>query len=163
MSSTLVYLFYELARHPTTQETLRSELAKVPSLYDTRSLQGLSYLDAVINETLRLHPVVPTGGIRQTVKEGISIAGYYVPPYTTIVAPRYSIGRCTYPTPIPCHQCIHQGTLWFANLIFRILLKVESCFDQASEFIPERWTEKPEMVKDRRAFNPFSQGAHLFP
>lgn len=93
----LIYLFYEIAIHPTTQEALRSELAKVLSLYDTKSLQSLSYLDGVINETLRLHPVVPTGGIRQTVNVAISIAGCYVPPYTTRVVPRYSIGRCTYP------------------------------------------------------------------
>ena len=35
---------------------------------------------------------------------------------------------------------------------------VESCFERANEFIPERWTDRPEMVKDKRAFNPFNLG-----
>jgi cytochrome P450 len=37
-------------------------------------------------------------------------------------------------------------------------ITVESCFEKADEFIPERWYSKPEMVRDKRAFAPFSQG-----
>jgi hypothetical protein len=35
---------------------------------------------------------------------------------------------------------------------------VESCFENATEFIPERWGEKPEMVRDKQVFVPFSVG-----
>ncbi len=35
---------------------------------------------------------------------------------------------------------------------------VESCYEKAGEFIPERWTSKPELVKNKAAFAPFSLG-----
>jgi hypothetical protein len=35
---------------------------------------------------------------------------------------------------------------------------VESCYEKATEFIPERWGEKPEMVRDKSVFAPFSIG-----
>jgi hypothetical protein len=35
---------------------------------------------------------------------------------------------------------------------------VESSFERACEFIPERWTSKSEMIRDKRAWAPFSQG-----
>jgi len=38
------------------------------------------------------------------------------------------------------------------------LLIVDKSFAQASEFIPERWYSRPELVADQRAFTPFSIG-----
>ena len=35
---------------------------------------------------------------------------------------------------------------------------VESAFPRAQEFLPERWYSQPELIQDRRAFAPFSQG-----
>ncbi|KAI2616627.1 benzoate 4-monooxygenase cytochrome P450 [Hypoxylon sp. NC1633] len=35
---------------------------------------------------------------------------------------------------------------------------VESAFEDAKSFIPERWYSRPELVKDRRAFVPFGVG-----
>lgn len=32
------------------------------------------------------------------------------------------------------------------------------CFERPDEFIPERWTTQPELVKDGSAFAPFSMG-----
>jgi len=39
-----------------------------------------------------------------------------------------------------------------------MIITVESAFAQPNDFIPERWTTRPEMVKDSRAFNSFSFG-----
>lgn len=39
-------------------------------------------------------------------------------------------------------------------------LTVESCFEHAEELIPERWDTRPEMIKDKRAFNPFNLGPY---
>ncbi|OTB17918.1 hypothetical protein K445DRAFT_9769 [Daldinia sp. EC12] len=100
---------------------------------DILALERLPLLDACINEALRLYPVVPTGGIRQTTDRGIMIDGKWIPPYTVIVAPRWSIGR------------------------------LASAFEKPDEFVPERWTTRPEMVKDARAFNAFGLGRHVCP
>lgn len=34
----------------------------------------------------------------------------------------------------------------------------EDYYEQANEFIPERWYSKPEMIKHKNAFAPFSLG-----
>lgn len=60
-ASALTHLFYRLGRHPEIQEKLYNEIhlaleGNEPS-YD--ALKNLPYLDAVVHETLRLHPPVP--------------------------------------------------------------------------------------------------------
>ena len=35
---------------------------------------------------------------------------------------------------------------------------VESCFERAKEFVPERWYSKPEMIKNKNAYAPFALG-----
>lgn len=103
LAPTLVFLFYELARNEALTEELRSELKTVTSTQDTNSLQSLPLLNGFINETLRLHPPVPTGGYRESPIEGIVIAGQRIPEGITIVAPHYSIGRRWYKSmPFPC-------------------------------------------------------------
>ena len=37
---------------------------------------------------------------------------------------------------------------------------VDSAFERPTEWIPERWTEWPEMVKDNRVHLPFALGTH---
>lgn len=93
LAPTLVFLFYELARNKALTEELRLELKTVTSIQDTNDLQSLPLLNGFINETVRLYPAVPTGGYRESPIEGITIAGQRIPEGTTIVAPRYSIGR----------------------------------------------------------------------
>lgn len=107
----LTMLFYELARRPELQERARREaiLAGVSAASGDGQLNiennntavawdKLQFLDGCINETLRLYPVVPTGGNRQTVEKPVKVGETWIPPQTIIVAPRWSIGRCT---------CIH--------------------------------------------------------
>lgn len=93
VASTLIYLFNRLAEDPSHAEKLRQESLGV-DIYDPRALANLDHLNGVINEILRLHPSVPTGGYRETPPEGVMIAGRWIPGGITIVAPRYTIGRC---------------------------------------------------------------------
>ncbi|KAL9608912.1 MAG: hypothetical protein Q9167_006281 [Letrouitia subvulpina] len=127
---TLIYLFYHLARKRDHLDKLQKELATIDSIENLRTLQSLPYLNGLINETLRLHPPVPTGGLRETPAEGVWIAGRFIPGNTTICAPRYTLAR------------------------------LESCFTHANEFIPERWFSKPELIKNKNAFAPFALGRY---
>lgn len=116
-----------MARNPSIQEELVAELAEI-DIYDQAELQGCDFLTAVINETLRLHPPVPTGGYRQSPPEGMTINETYIPGNVTIVSPRHSLAR------------------------------LESSYERPGDFVPWRWTTQPNMVKDKRGFAPFSQG-----
>ena len=91
----MVNLFYRLAFEPQHAERIREEISGIDSIYDPHSLKTLDHLNRAINEILRLHPSVPTGGYRENPPQGIEIAGRYIPGNITIVAPRYTMGRCT--------------------------------------------------------------------
>ena len=57
--TTMSYILHELALNQDCQETLYDEIQSAKDLsYDT--IQSLPYLDAIIHETLRRHPVVAT-------------------------------------------------------------------------------------------------------
>ncbi|KAL4862756.1 hypothetical protein BDV12DRAFT_202746 [Aspergillus spectabilis] len=129
-STAAITLFYELARHPSHAEKILAEISRVANICDGQAIaRQCPHLTAVIFETLRLYPGLPTGGNRRTpLREGINIGGAYIPPETTIVAPRSAIGRR------------------------------EDSFEQPDSFIPERWTTRPEMVRNRAAYTPFGTG-----
>ena len=91
----MVYLFYRLALEPQHAEIIREELQSIESVYDPQALKRLDHLNGAINEILRLHPSVPTGGYRESPPQGMEIAGRFIPGNTTIVAPRYTMGRRT--------------------------------------------------------------------
>lgn len=91
-AAVLIGLFYELAKAPRQTDMIVQELQDV-NIEDSRALAKCAHLDAVISEALRLYPALPTGGNRKTTKDGVTIGGVYIPPETTIVAPRYVISR----------------------------------------------------------------------
>ena len=91
----MVYLFYRLAMHPGHVKKIREEVESLESVYDSAGLKELDHINGAINEVLRLHPAVPTGGHRQSPPEGVEIAGTWIPGGTTIAAPRYTMGRRT--------------------------------------------------------------------
>lgn len=127
-ATTITMLFHHLALHPAHISKIRSELATLPADPDARSLHSLPHLNGAINETLRLHPPVPSGGLRQSPPEGLTVASTFIPGSTTICLPVHSLHR------------------------------LPSCFSRPLEFIPERWYSEPELVRDRAAFAPFFQG-----
>ncbi|KAF2260598.1 putative benzoate 4-monooxygenase cytochrome P450 [Lojkania enalia] len=130
VASTMVNIFYRLAIYPKHAEKVRQEVNSLSSVYDIQGLKNLEHMNGVINEVLRLHPSVPTGGYRETPPEGLDIAGTWIPGNTTIIAPRYTIGR------------------------------LERLYKQPEEFIPERWYSRPELVLDKKSFNPFNIGRY---
>ena len=101
------------------------------------SLSRLSYLNAVIQEGLRLCPTIPDGMRREVPKGGATIAGHFLPPGTVVSIPQWSSYQAT--------SNFHSPTL----------------------FAPERWLEgsaESQYSKDRKdVFQPFSLGPHNCP
>lgn len=97
-SAALTFAFYNIARDPKIIEGLRSELSdnnisNGPDL-NVHSLKDLPYLNGVINETLRLHPPVPSGFFRDTPPEGVTMGGHFLPGGVTLLTPPLVIQRC---------------------------------------------------------------------
>lgn len=136
-ASTMVFAFYHLAREPEYQERINDEIRKQMTgefdfqlaEFTYKKLEGLQFLNAFINETLRLHHPLPTSGSR-VVRDprGLSIGDQHIPVGVNLVAPRWSFGR----------QDAH--------------------FKRSSEFVPDRWLGKSDMILDRRAFTPWANG-----
>ena len=92
----LTFLFAHLAQSPSDVSKLRKELQGVTSFACTTQMQALPHLRGLIYETLRLHPPVPSGGLRISPPEGLAIGGEggtYIPGNTTLLVPHYSMHR----------------------------------------------------------------------
>ena len=97
VASVLTHLFYHLCLQPEHQEKIKEELSQVPGRFDARTLQNCTHLNAVIDETMRLHASVPTGGERLTGAAGLTIDGVFIPPNVAILPARYVLGRSKRP------------------------------------------------------------------
>lgn len=93
VASTLISIFYHLADDPSQMVKLRAELENVNSVPGLDALKSMAHLNGMINEALRLHPALPSGGFRETPPEGLTIAGHFIPGNVVVSAPRYSLGR----------------------------------------------------------------------
>ncbi|KAJ6012324.1 hypothetical protein N7522_002679 [Penicillium canescens] len=92
------------------------------------AISKIDLLDAAIYETLRMHPAVPSGLQRVTPPEGMTIGKTYIPGNTIVQVPFYTMFRDP------------------------------RAFERPTEFIAERWTTSPELVKDKSVFIPFNTG-----
>ncbi|KAK6522202.1 hypothetical protein TWF281_002769 [Arthrobotrys megalospora] len=130
---TLSQTFKSLSQQKPTQEKLYKELEshiKKGGDLSTESIKSLPYLTATINESLRLHNPFTTGVHAVIGEKGLDMGSYRLPAYTQVYVPTLT------------------------------LMTDEKYFEKAEEFIPERWTDREEMVKDKRAYVPFGYGIH---
>ncbi|PYI00042.1 cytochrome P450 [Aspergillus ellipticus CBS 707.79] len=137
-ASLLANLFFVLAKNPAIWEKLRDEVAVLqnrPPTYD--ELRGLKYVEYCVNESLRLHPVVPRNGrkaIRDTVlplgggDDGLSPA--FVPKGTVVAYYTYAMHRRT-----------------------------DIYGPDAEEFRPERWADGA--LRPRWGYLPFNGGPRI--
>ncbi|CAM9544107.1 sterol 26-hydroxylase, mitochondrial [Lampetra fluviatilis] len=84
-SNTMSWALYHLSREPHLQERLHQEVESVcpgDTVPNVQDLAKMSFLKAVIKETLRLYPVVPSNS--RLIGEGGSKVGGYVFPKNTL-------------------------------------------------------------------------------
>lgn len=81
-ATALTFVTYFLCKHPHVLAKLRAEVDAHftdESEIDMTRVQSLTYMLAVIDETMRLYPVVPTTPPRLSPPEGQEICGRFVP------------------------------------------------------------------------------------
>ncbi|KAK4481147.1 hypothetical protein RD792_012025 [Penstemon davidsonii] len=87
--------FAELLRNPHTFKRLREELDQVVGVnrrVEEKDVENLPYLQAVVKETLRLHPALPLLLPRNTM-EDTEYMGYRIPKGTQVLVNAWAIGR----------------------------------------------------------------------
>ncbi|KAI0367365.1 high nitrogen upregulated cytochrome P450 monooxygenase 2 [Pilatotrama ljubarskyi] len=98
-SSALTSLFFCLCTHPGAYKRLQEEVdrfyAPGEDPCEAKYHKDMYYLTAVINETLRLYPPVPSGTQRQVPHRspGIMLGPYFVPPGTAMFLHPYTMHR----------------------------------------------------------------------
>ena len=96
-------MFYHLALNPEMQRKLQAEIDAhfgSSAVVDNNTLAELPYLQAVMEEAMRLNPVVPGGTQRVTPPEGLRIGEIFIPGDTIVQTPAFTMFR---------GQCLHQG------------------------------------------------------
>ncbi|KAH8824087.1 cytochrome P450 [Flagelloscypha sp. PMI_526] len=134
-ASTLSALFFQLLQHPDVMRKLRDEIHALDGeILTTAGLASLPYLNACINETLRLFPPVPIQLSRTpAIGKPMTIAGRYIPEGTTVYVSPMLLGRD------PRHFSPYTESFW-----------------------PDRWLNGCTVsggVHKMQAFLPFSTGA----
>ncbi|KAM7519643.1 hypothetical protein LguiB_018605 [Lonicera macranthoides] len=93
-STTVVWAMTELMKNPSLMKKAQEEVRKLigeKGRVDEDDLQKLPYLEAVVKETLRLHPAIPLLP-RETLQSCV-IDGYEIRPKTLVYVNVYAIGR----------------------------------------------------------------------
>ncbi|KAF7360564.1 hypothetical protein MVEN_00787500 [Mycena venus] len=132
LSSLVWFLLSNPEYYRRVQKELDSVISDGDDPFDVNKHQELQFLSACINETLRLHPPLPSnGGTRQVHLNqcGRNIAGRFIPEGTSVYTPTYSL---------------HRNPDYFSY---------------PDQFLPDRWLPDSKFERhDTSAFIPFSLG-----
>ncbi|KAM6567888.1 hypothetical protein CsatA_027016 [Cannabis sativa] len=95
-SSTAVeWAISELIKHPTTMKKLQEELKNkvgMERMVEESDLENLPYLDMVVKESMRLHPVAPLLIPHATI-EDCTVNGFNIPQNSRVIINFWTIGR----------------------------------------------------------------------
>ncbi|KGO58173.1 Cytochrome P450, E-class, group I [Penicillium expansum] len=124
-------LLYHLLTTPEKMKIIVEEVRetfKKDSDIDMRSLERMPYLNACIEEGLRIYPPVPVGLPRIAPNEGLLVCGEHIPGKTVL--------------------SVHHWSTYRNAQNFRL----------PNQFIPERWIGDEFATDNKAAFQPFSFG-----
>lgn len=132
-ATTLTSILFYLAKYPEVlvklQRHMDHEMPGGSQDWSYDKAKAVTFLDDIINETLRLRPAVMTGGYRVTPDEGLQIDEVHIPGDVNVFLP------------------------------VQLIQTHERYYQDANQFIPERWGERREkMGTDDAPFMPFALG-----
>ncbi|XP_030455462.1 cytochrome P450 CYP736A12-like [Syzygium oleosum] len=131
-STSIDWAFSELMRHPQAMARLQGELEAIVGLtrmVEESDLPKLNYLDMVVKESMRLHPVIPLLVPRESMEDAV-INECFIPKKSRIIVNVWAIGR--------------DPSVWSEN---------------AEEFVPERFADNGIDVKGNHfELLPFGSG-----
>ncbi|CAJ2644234.1 unnamed protein product [Trifolium pratense] len=94
-AATIEWALSKLLRHPRVMKKLQDEIQNEVGnkrMVEEKDLKKLNYLDMVVDETLRLHPVSPLLLPREC-RESITIDGYFIKEKTRVIVNALTIGH----------------------------------------------------------------------
>ncbi|KAF5598248.1 kinesin light chain [Fusarium pseudocircinatum] len=100
-ATTLTYLIYSVCSHVDTRQRLVKELTGLPEDFGNSDLRDLSYLNSVIDETLRLYAAVQAAPPRVVPAEGAQLAGYFIPGDTVVSSQAWTLHHDPQVSPDP--------------------------------------------------------------
>ncbi|XP_043715393.1 cytochrome P450 71AU50-like [Telopea speciosissima] len=121
---TIEWILSELLRNPKVMERLQEELRNkvgIDRLVEEEDLVKLEYLDMVVKETMRIHPVAPLLAPHESL-EDITINGYHIPKKSRVIINAWAIQR--------------DPNVW-------------STYGDAEKFLPERFIENNIDIRGR--------------
>lgn len=125
----LTYLVWNVCSNPDIRDKLVRELQQVPEDYHDEDLHHLTYMQQVIDETLRLHAPAPSALPRLVPQGGATLASHYLPGGAIVSTQAFSM---------------HRNPKIFPN---------------PEKFDPERWANPTKAMKDSMiAFGGGSRG-----
>ena len=127
LSGLFARLIWNTDKYQKLTDEIRSAFKDESEIND-EALKQLKYMNACIEEGLRIHPPVPTGLLRTVPKDGDTIDGMWVPGGTSVAVSSWAAA--------------HNP----ANFI------------DCDSFIPERYLDKAYDADDKKGAQPFSLG-----
>ncbi|XP_049364740.1 cytochrome P450 71AU50-like [Solanum verrucosum] len=94
-STSIEWILSELFRHPNVMKKLQSELDYVvgqKGIVEEKDLENLHYLNMVIKEGFRLHPVAPLLLPHESI-EDCTLDGFHIPKGSQVLVNVWAIGR----------------------------------------------------------------------
>ena len=94
-ATTIEWALSELIKHPPMMKKVINELEKVVGMermVEESDLESLEYLNMVVKETLRLHPVAPLL-IPHESMEDCTVDGFHIPQKSRVMVNAWAIGR----------------------------------------------------------------------
>ena len=92
-ANTLTFTLWNILSRPELKRAMEQELRPLNEGFLDADLEALPLLNAVINETLRLYAAVPGSLPRVVPSSGVTIAGHYLAPGTTVSTQAWTYHR----------------------------------------------------------------------